>query len=93
VSELFRLLNERTAQCTFEVNVQMFQLYRDGLEDLLHGATGKKKASEDPFKQPKAGGQMKITLAEHSPTGLVYVSHSIFGIFPSPGTYILWVSD
>lgn len=73
VSELFRLLNERQAQCTFEVNVQMFQLYRDGLEDLLSGAEGKKKQGGDPFKRPAAGGQMKITLAEHSPTGLVHV--------------------
>lgn len=76
MSEIFRLLNERSAQCTFEVNVQMFQLYRDGLEDLLSGAVGKKKASEDPLKRPAVGGQLKITLAEHSPTGLVYVRRS-----------------
>eukprot|EP00606_Chrysophyceae_sp_TOSAG23-5_P001040 GSChrysophyteH2.ASY1.ANO1.374.1 assembled CDS len=54
VSELFRLLNERKAQVEFSVEVSMFQLYRDGLDDLL----AEKK---------------KITLAEHSPTGLVVV--------------------
>jgi hypothetical protein len=42
----------------------MFQLYRDGLEDLLKV----KKKGED-----KGSGQLKITLAEHSPTGLVQV--------------------
>lgn len=71
VSELFRLLNERTAQVSFEVEVQMFQLYRDGLEDLLSKAKGK-KAGGDPMKP--AGGTLKITLAEHSPTGLVDVA-------------------
>merc|ERR1712072_1101857 len=66
VSELFRLLNERTAQCTYEVEVQMFQLYRDGLDDLL----AKKKKKGDDDKKPAT---LKITLAEHSPTGLVNV--------------------
>lgn len=65
VSELFRLLNERSAQVDFSVEVQMFQLYRDGLEDLLRD-----KKKKDDEKPPS----MKITLAEHSPTGLVYVS-------------------
>jgi hypothetical protein len=69
VSELFRLLNERQAQVSYEVEVQMFQLYRDGLEDLLCKAKGNKKGS-DPMKP---GGNLKITLAEHSPTGLVNV--------------------
>lgn len=64
VSELFRLLNERTAQVEFEVEVQMFQLYRDGLDDLL--ADPKKKKDSAP--QP-----LKIVLAEHSSTGLVQV--------------------
>ena len=64
VSEIFRLLNERASQITFEVNVQMFQLYRDGLEDLLKV---QKKKGEDK------GSSLKITLAEHSPTGLVQV--------------------
>jgi hypothetical protein len=41
----------------------MFQLYRDGLEDLLKS----RKKGEDK------GGPLKITLAEHSPTGLVNV--------------------
>jgi hypothetical protein len=68
VSELFRLLNERKAQVEFSVEVSMFQLYRDGLDDLL-AEKKKVKKGEDPV-QDKA---MKITLAEHSPTGLVMV--------------------
>ncbi len=38
----------------------MFQLYRDGLEDLLK-------------IDKKVYPELKITLAEHSPTGLVHV--------------------
>jgi len=70
VSELFRLLNERQAQIEYEVEVQMFQLYRDGLEDLLCKAKGKKKTGD--LAKP-ANPTLKITLAEHSPTGLVNV--------------------
>ena len=70
VSELFRLLNERQAQVEYEVEVQMFQLYRDGLEDLLCKAKGKKKSGDN--MKPTAAA-LKITLAEHSPTGLVNV--------------------
>ena len=44
----------------------MFQLYRDGLDDLL--AKKKKKGDDDKKNAP-----LKITLAEHSPTGLVNV--------------------
>eukprot|EP01032_Pedospumella_encystans_P022868 gene22868-25901_t len=70
VSELFRLLNERTAQIDFVVEVQMFQLYRDGLDDLLKEPIKRKKGDdEDNNKKPPP---LKITLAEHSPTGLVY---------------------
>lgn len=43
----------------------MFQLYRDGLEDLLKV---QKKKGDD-----KNSPTLKITLAEHSPTGLVQV--------------------
>ena len=74
ISELFRLLNERTAQVDFVVEVQMFQLYRDGLDDLLKDSNKKKKGDskqDDDDKKPPA---LKITLAEHSPTGLVFVS-------------------
>lgn len=46
----------------------MFQLYRDGLDDLLFEKKKKKKGGDD---EPK--GPLKITLAEHSPTGLVQV--------------------
>lgn len=69
VSELFRLLNERSAQVEAVVEVQMFQLYRDGLEDLLKEKRKKKKDEDDKPDPP-----LKITLAEHSPTGLVHVS-------------------
>jgi hypothetical protein len=51
------------------VEVQMFQLYRDGLDDLLK-ENKKPKKDEDIQKPPT----LKITLAEHSPTGLVMVS-------------------
>ena len=55
--------------------MQMFQLYRDGLEDLLAGSDkkpgGKKKQKEEEDKP--ATGPLMITLAEHSPTGLVQV--------------------
>jgi len=50
----------------------MFQLYRDGLDDLLKEPIRRKKGDEeDNNKKPPP---LKITLAEHSPTGLVYVS-------------------
>jgi hypothetical protein len=63
VVELYRLLNERTAQITYTVEVQMFQLYRDNIDDLL----AEKKKKEE------SGGALKITLAEFSDTGLVQV--------------------
>ena len=51
----------------------MFQLYRDGLDDLLKEPIKRKKGDdEDNNKKPPP---LKITLAEHSPTGLVYVRH------------------
>lgn len=80
VSELFRLLNERNAQITFEVQVQMFQLYRDGLEDLLAGVDKKGnniKKKKDDDEKPVLTGPLKITLAEHSPTGLVQVENAV----------------
>lgn len=49
----------------------MFQLYRDGLDDLLKEPIRRKKGEEDDNKKPPP---LKITLAEHSPTGLVFVS-------------------
>jgi hypothetical protein len=52
-----------------QVEVQMFQLYRDGLDDLLK--ENKKPAKGEEEKKPTP---LKITLAEHSPTGLVIVS-------------------
>eukprot|EP00595_Chromulina_sp_UTEXLB2642_P000751 CAMPEP_0196763324 /NCGR_PEP_ID=MMETSP1095-20130614/3848_1 /TAXON_ID=96789 ORGANISM="Chromulina nebulosa, Strain UTEXLB2642" /NCGR_SAMPLE_ID=MMETSP1095 /ASSEMBLY_ACC=CAM_ASM_000446 /LENGTH=433 /DNA_ID=CAMNT_0042116253 /DNA_START=661 /DNA_END=1962 /DNA_ORIENTATION=+ len=70
ISELFRLLNEREAQVTYVVEVQMFQLYKDNVEDLLKD-NKKKKDNDDN------DGPLKITLAEHSPTGLVYVDNAV----------------
>jgi hypothetical protein len=54
----------------FKVEVQMFQIYRDALEDLL-AAKGKREKGEDEDKKKPS---LKIILAEHSPTGLVMVS-------------------
>lgn len=68
VSEIFRLLNERSSQCDFSVDVQMFQLYRDGLEDLLKEEDKKKNNTDKAKEKP-----LKITLAEHSATGLVHI--------------------
>lgn len=59
----------------------MFQLYRDNLEDLLQGIPNKKKKSQpfDPMKRNMGTSkQLKVTLAEHSPTGLVQVKPLFF---------------
>lgn len=50
----------------------MFQLYRDGLDDLLKEAPRKSKGQQG--EDEKKPAPLKITLAEHSPTGLVHVS-------------------
>jgi hypothetical protein len=47
----------------------MFQLYRDGLDDLLVDTKKKKKTGDEA----KHGGTLKITLAEHSANGIVTV--------------------
>jgi hypothetical protein len=60
-----------------QVEVQMFQLYRDGLDDLLKEA--KKPAKGEDEKKPPP---LKITLAEHSPTGLVLVCFNLICIPP-----------
>jgi hypothetical protein len=49
----------------------MFQLYRDGLDDLLKEKKKKKRGEDDDDKKDPP---LKITLAEHSPTGLVQVN-------------------
>jgi hypothetical protein len=72
VSELFRLLNERQAQVTYTCEVQMFQLYRDALDDLL---AEKKKAKKG--EEQEAAATLKVTLAEHSSTGLVKVEGAV----------------
>lgn len=51
------------------VEVQMFQLYRDAIEDLLSD----KKSSNSKDKD----SALKIILAEHSPTGLVQVEGNL----------------
>ena len=81
VSELFRLLNERHAQITYVLEVQMFQLYRDGLDDLLVNKGKKKKGDDDD----DYGAKLKITLAEHSPTGLVQVEGATILTAETPG--------
>jgi hypothetical protein len=70
ISELFRLLGERSAQMTYVVEIQMFQLYRDSIDDLLAEKKKKKKNDTDDDVKPPT---LKITLAEHSSTGLVQV--------------------
>eukprot|EP01041_Mallomonas_annulata_P000922 gene922-1788_t len=69
VVELYRLLEERTAQVTFNVEVQMFQLYKDKLEDLLFEMGRKKSRGPESEQYPN----LRIVLAEHSPSGLVEV--------------------
>lgn len=73
VSELFRLLGERTAQMTYTIEVQMYQLYRDALEDLLAGGLSAKKKKKKAGDDDDGPSALKIVLAEHSPTGLVQV--------------------
>jgi len=72
VSELFRLLNERHAQITYSCEVQMLQLYRDGLDDLLAERRKPKKGEEAELPPT-----LKITLAEHSSTGLVKIEGAV----------------
>ena len=61
----------------------MFQLYRDGIEDLL-GLSPKEKDNSGIKRKKKEhnpkldAGTLKITLAEHSTTGLVHVSSTRF---------------
>ena len=78
VSELFRLLNERSEQSTYTVDVTMFQIYRDGLQDLLYskkaGKKGKKGAQQEDDND---AADLKITLAQHSSTGLVQVDGAV----------------
>ena len=62
------LLSIRSAQVEFVVEVQMFQLYRDALEDLLKEKADrkkKKKGDEDDDMKEKPTG-LKITLAGKS---------------------------
>eukprot|EP00607_Mallomonas_marina_P000672 CAMPEP_0182429340 /NCGR_PEP_ID=MMETSP1167-20130531/26463_1 /TAXON_ID=2988 /ORGANISM="Mallomonas Sp, Strain CCMP3275" /LENGTH=124 /DNA_ID=CAMNT_0024612839 /DNA_START=34 /DNA_END=405 /DNA_ORIENTATION=+ len=65
VIELFRLLEERSALVSYSVEVQMLQLYKDKLEDLLIGH-GRRKGTH-------SGSNLRIVLADHSSSGLVEV--------------------
>ncbi|KAH8058839.1 hypothetical protein JL721_9407 [Aureococcus anophagefferens] len=56
---VFDILEGRTSQCDCTVTLSMFEVYCDKLVDLLNTSP----------QQP----HLKITLAEHSPTGLVHV--------------------
>jgi hypothetical protein len=66
-----------------QVEVQMFQLYRDNLEDLLASRKKKKTTAititgvDDLDQLGNGGGALKITLAEHSSTGLVQVDGAV----------------
>lgn len=87
VSELFRLLKERHAQVESTVEVQMFQLYRDGVEDLLKAGKKDDGLKRKPKDDHMAAGPptYKITLAEHSPTGLVHVEGAETCLAETPG--------
>lgn len=50
-----------------QIEVQMFQLYRDGLEDLL---------KDTEYEDPASAAPLEIVLAESSATGLVHVEGS-----------------
>jgi hypothetical protein len=63
------------------MEVQMFQLYRDGLDDLLINKGKKKKGDDDD----DYGAKLKITLAEHSSTGLVQVEGATTLTAETPG--------
>ena len=84
VSEVFRLLNERQAQISSIVEVQMFQLYRDGLDDLLVGGM-KKKRKDEKESEDISRATLKITLAEHSNSGLVQVEGAVTLTAETPG--------
>ncbi|KAJ8602479.1 hypothetical protein CTAYLR_001210 [Chrysophaeum taylorii] len=59
---VFEILDERSSQCETDVKLSMFEVYCDKIIDLLNTE-----------KQPP---HLKITLAEHSATGLVAVEGS-----------------
>jgi hypothetical protein len=75
VSELFHIIEERKAQATATVEVQMLQVYLDNVEDLLVDKKKTKKGGSD--SSPRAGDALKITLGEHSSTGLVEVEGAV----------------
>jgi ankyrin repeat protein len=84
VSELFRLLNERSEQSTYSVDVTMFQIYRDGLQDLLRAPKKKQKKTKNDDDDPRQEAGLKITLAQHSSTGLVEVDGAVVETATNP---------
>jgi hypothetical protein len=65
-----------------QVEVQMFQLYRDNIDDLLFERRKKGKKGEEEIAPP---GTLKIILAEHSTTGLVQVEGAEILTAETPG--------
>jgi hypothetical protein len=70
VLEVFRILEERASNYTHTVTLNMFQLYRDNLQDLLCTA-----------KHPP---KLMIKLAEHTKSGLVEVEGSVTCVVSNP---------
>jgi len=94
---LFNGPTPRHCQSTFTVDVTMFQIYRDGLQDLLKGkkkqaksgggGKGKKATTVDADEdEPES---LKITLAQHSDSGLVTVDGAVVQVLPNPPTVSL----
>ena len=54
--------------CVWQVEVQMFQLYKDKLEDLLWNVSRKSRG-----KESESPPNLRIVLADHSASGLVEV--------------------
>lgn len=71
---VFEILDERSSQCETEVRLSMFEVYCDKIIDLLNSDK----------QQP----QLKITLAEHSHTGLVAVEGSQSIVCTSVGALV-----
>ena len=84
--EVFRVLNERSAQCAFNVDVSMYELYRDSLRDLLAGSSSGKK------KESKKGG-LDIKLAQFSSSGLVEVDGAVVRSVESIGDLLEAMND
>ena len=75
----------------------MFQIYRDGLQDLLKGkkkqaksgGKGKKAATATVDADDDDSESLKITLAQHSDSGLVTVDGAVVQVLRDPLTLSL----